>query len=247
MSTIFPGSASVGQVYNNYTFDGTAWNINGIDLTENYLEESSASTIYLAKVSASNTYLTQISASTTYINKNIGGLNLVVPTSVTGGTLSTNGQITFSGATSVDINGCFSSTYDNYRVLIYAHAAAGGPALAMNFRDNAGIVNTGYYGGVWSARFDGVTAATAINDASAITAATTMGNIPGNRCVVSLDIYRTSIDGVVTGTAFGGSNSAALTVSANKTGMTNFSGLTISPTSSTMTGTIRIYGYNNGS
>ena len=69
MSTIFPGSASVGQVYNNYTFDGTAWNINGIDLTENYLEESSASAIYLTKVSASNTYLTQTSASSTYATK----------------------------------------------------------------------------------------------------------------------------------------------------------------------------------
>ena len=52
MSTIFPGSASVGQVYNNYTFDGTAWNINGIDLTENYLEESSASTTYQTKLTA---------------------------------------------------------------------------------------------------------------------------------------------------------------------------------------------------
>ena len=66
MSTIFPGSASVGQVYNNYTFDGTAWNINGVDLTENYLEESSASATYLTKVSASNTYVTQTSASTSY-------------------------------------------------------------------------------------------------------------------------------------------------------------------------------------
>ena len=72
MSTIFPGSASAGQVYNNYTFDGTAWNINGIDLTENYLEESSASATYLTKVSASNTYITQTSASTTYATKTGG-------------------------------------------------------------------------------------------------------------------------------------------------------------------------------
>ena len=61
MSTIFPGSASVGQIYNNYTFDGTAWNINGIDLTENYLEESSASATYLTQVSASTTYATKAS------------------------------------------------------------------------------------------------------------------------------------------------------------------------------------------
>jgi hypothetical protein len=189
---------------------------------------------------------TQAQSDSRFVNKSVGGLNLVVPTSVTGGTLATNGQITFSGATTVDVINCFTSAYDTYRVLISAHAASGGPALAMNFRDNTPVVVTGYYGGVWSARFDGVTAATAINNASSITVATTMGNIPGNRCVVSLDIYRTSIDGVVTGTAFGGSNSAALTVSANRTGMTNFTGLTISPTSSTMTGTMRIYGYNNG-
>ena len=78
MSTIFPGSASVGQVYNNYTFDGTAWNINGIDLTENYLEESSASATYLTKVSASNTYLTQTSASTTYLPLSAATANQVV-------------------------------------------------------------------------------------------------------------------------------------------------------------------------
>ena len=69
MATIFPGSASVGQAFNGYTFDGTVWNINGIDLTENYLEESSASAIYLNKVSASSTYLTQVNASTTYATK----------------------------------------------------------------------------------------------------------------------------------------------------------------------------------
>ena len=62
MSTIFPGSASVGQIYNNYTFDGTAWNINGIDLTENYLEESSASATYLTQVNASTIYATKVYA-----------------------------------------------------------------------------------------------------------------------------------------------------------------------------------------
>jgi hypothetical protein len=66
MSTIFPGSASVGQVYNNYTFDGTAWNINGIDLTENYLEESSASATYQTTLSV-GTGLT-LNSSTVSVN-----------------------------------------------------------------------------------------------------------------------------------------------------------------------------------
>lgn len=36
MATIFPLSASVGQVYGGYEFDGTSWNIIGVDLTADY-------------------------------------------------------------------------------------------------------------------------------------------------------------------------------------------------------------------
>jgi hypothetical protein len=58
MSTIFPGSASVNQIFDGYKFNGTAWDIVGIDLTADYLENSTASATYLNKVSASNTYQT---------------------------------------------------------------------------------------------------------------------------------------------------------------------------------------------
>ena len=40
MATIFPLSASVGQVFDGYEFDGTSWNIIGIDLTANYALDS---------------------------------------------------------------------------------------------------------------------------------------------------------------------------------------------------------------
>jgi hypothetical protein len=38
MSTIFPLSASAGQIFEGYQFNGTAWDIIGIDLTDNYPE-----------------------------------------------------------------------------------------------------------------------------------------------------------------------------------------------------------------
>jgi hypothetical protein len=69
MATIFPGSASVGQIFDGYEFNGTAWDIIGIDLTSDYLETSAASAIYLNKVSASTTYLPQESASSTYLTQ----------------------------------------------------------------------------------------------------------------------------------------------------------------------------------
>ena len=39
MPTIFPQSASVGQISGAYTFDGNSWNANGIKLTGNYITE----------------------------------------------------------------------------------------------------------------------------------------------------------------------------------------------------------------
>jgi hypothetical protein len=88
MSTIFPGSASVGQIFDGYEFNGTAWDIIGIDLTADYLESSTASSTYLTKVSASNTYLTQTSASTTYVSKPGSVLQVVNVTDTTQKTMS---------------------------------------------------------------------------------------------------------------------------------------------------------------
>ena len=46
------------------------------------------------------------------------GMKMVVPTSVAVGSgtgaVDTNGAVTFSGASSISLNGCFTSAYDNY-------------------------------------------------------------------------------------------------------------------------------------
>jgi len=142
MSTIFPGSASVGQVYNNYTFDGTAWNINGIDLTTNYLEESSASATYLTKVSASNTYLTQVSASTNYATKT--ELNNV--SNQSGLVLITTSTQTASATNFLD--GIFSSSYRNYKIIgDFTGTGGGGAPVAAFFKFKVGgSYSSAHYG-----------------------------------------------------------------------------------------------------
>jgi len=47
MATIFPLSASVGQVFNGYEFNGISWNIIGLDLTEDYVTEDEFDTFKL--------------------------------------------------------------------------------------------------------------------------------------------------------------------------------------------------------
>lgn len=49
----------------------------------------------------------------------IAGLKLIVPTSVAGSgvSVSASGKVTFTAATSVSVNGCFTSSYDNYLIV----------------------------------------------------------------------------------------------------------------------------------
>jgi hypothetical protein len=53
------------------------------------------------------------------------GMDLITPTSVAGtGVTLSGGQVNFSAATSVSVNGCFTSAYDTYRIVIYGGASA---------------------------------------------------------------------------------------------------------------------------
>jgi len=49
----------------------------------------------------------------------IAGLKLIVPSSVAGSgvSVSASGKVTFTAATSISVNDCFTSTYDNYVVV----------------------------------------------------------------------------------------------------------------------------------
>jgi hypothetical protein len=47
MATIFPLSASVGQVYEEYEFDGDSWKLKGIKLTGSYITEDNLPTVLL--------------------------------------------------------------------------------------------------------------------------------------------------------------------------------------------------------
>lgn len=71
----------------------------------------------------------------------IAGLKLIVPTSVTAtgsgssASVSATGKVTFNTAATVSVNGCFSSSYDNYLVVI-RHVGSG--ILGLNIRMRVG-------------------------------------------------------------------------------------------------------------
>jgi hypothetical protein len=63
------------------------------------------------------------------------GLVKVIPTSVagTGVTLNANGTVTFSASSTVSINGCFSSLFENYKVVI-THVASTSTSHGIRLR-----------------------------------------------------------------------------------------------------------------
>jgi len=89
---------------------------------------------------------TEVESLATYATQsyadNLPGSKLVVPTSVAVGSgsssVGTSGAVTFSGASSVSINGCFSSTYQNYRVVVAGgvSSAATGGTITLRLRKN---------------------------------------------------------------------------------------------------------------
>lgn len=65
----------------------------------------------------------------------IAGLKLIVPSSVAGSgvSVSASGKVTFTAATTINVNGVFSATYDNYLVVMQ-HNASGTDFQAVRMR-----------------------------------------------------------------------------------------------------------------
>jgi hypothetical protein len=180
-----------------------------------------------------------------------GGLTQIIPTSITvaagSGTVSANGGVTFTGTTSVLLNNCFSSAYDNYKIVISNLASSAGNLLSYQMSSAGTAVGTSTYShqrhytqvtSVGGERTGPTTSSSlsyvstgALNSVSfeiinpflsTVTKTTSIGNYSDPTFPYYIDI-------------FNGYHSTA----ASYDGIRIFSASTIS-------GTIRIYGYNNG-
>lgn len=84
----------------------------------------------------------------------LSGLIPIVPQTVqyTGGTVSTNtlGVVTFAGSTAVSLNGVFTASFKNYKIIwnLYASSPSGGAAWYMRLRNGGSDASTAdYYSG----------------------------------------------------------------------------------------------------
>lgn len=193
---------------------------------------------------------TQTQSDTRFVNKNVGGLNLVIPTSVTNGTVSANGAVSInSGVTSITINGAFSATYDNYRLMFNRVKYSGG----SNLRIQLGAAATGYYYTELSGNGSYATA-TGISLSNGSNADSYFTGIVGDSGGANgwVEIFSPFLTELTTFNSIGSDNRTTGAGPRNASGFlnntTSYTSLTVLPNSgqSISSGTIRIYGYNNG-
>lgn len=171
------------------------------------------------------------------------GMFNVVPTSVTGGTVAANGEITIGSAvTSIVVNGCFSSAYDNYKILFLLDNHNGGASCEFQLQGiTSGYFTTGYYMSFGVSTVTGYTSASIdrwycnFNNQATYSSAFQMD-------LMSPNMAKRKVCAV---TGQGANGPSQISGTLNST--TQSTGFTITKGSDTMTGgKIRIYGYNNG-
>jgi hypothetical protein len=201
-----------------------------------------------AEVAAFN-YLTQSSASTVYQTKAGAGLTLLTPASIanTSGTASigANGTITFSAVSVVSLNDLFSSTYDNYRIVIETTASSGG-YLNFKLRASNSDNSAAEYG--WGMNM--ITNGGSQFSLAGVNVTTGWSILrPGtgrNSC--SFDVYSPNIARATMYTGTQSYNDGATVgitgaIGGNHSVNTAFTGFTLL-SGSTITGTVSVYGYN---
>ncbi len=195
----------------------------------------------ISKVLSSNTTLaTDAEVSATYQTKAAAGLTLLTPASIanTGGSgsISSTGAVSFTSASAISLNDVFSATYENYKIVFTAN---GGDFNDFFFRirvAGADLTSSTY---------------TTVTSTTTTTTSINIGGMESRGGVGYFDIFRPFATDYTHLIARGSSlrSTGKWDLWNNYAGAVNnatsYTGFTLYPTSSTITGTIRVYGYNN--
>jgi len=215
-----------------------------------YVWSGSAWVSVATEVESLATYATQSYADN--VANVAAGLKPIVPSSVAIGSgsssISTLGQVSFTGASSVSLNGVFSSTYDNYKLLMSISATSATLSVNLRFR----VASVSASGSNYSSN-------------GSNSASTTLSNVNINTTSLFLfDVYNTipqysgiSSDILVPAltqfTKFNlqsyGENSSGQNVARSISGVhdvaTAYDGIEIFTSTGNITGTVSVYGYKD--
>jgi len=175
------------------------------------------------------------------------GLRLITPTSVVNGTIGATGAVTFSGVTSVSLNGCFSSTYDNY-LINFVSTGSTSSTFYLRLRAAGTDSSTGIYH--WAAgrfRSDGVASNTNNNaDTGGAFAYSEQAFATTINMFTPYLLQKTSFTASASSGTSGNLSYSGTYSTLHENTTTAYDGITIyNANTASMTGTVRVYGYKN--
>lgn len=180
---------------------------------------------------------------------NLTALNGIVPTSVngTGVAMTANGQVTFTNASAVNVNGVFTGSYDNYRIVWNSSTRSASTTMYIRLRQAGTDITTATY--AFNKGYDTGTARTVQQTTAATSAAMDAAAGAGMTSDGYTDIFGPSKAGYTSGTGlcflWDGSTPYTVTTGFYNSTATTSDGFTMFPATGTWSGTLRVYGYNN--
>lgn len=159
-----------------------------------------------------------------------------------GGLVYITSQTVGSAVSSVTVSNCFSSTYDNYRII---YSGGAGSAAVADLAFQLSSITTGYYGGafgvVWNTSGFG---GKGISNAASFLYA---GSSDTGAALMSLDVFspnKALRKHFRTDSYYSNTNEMFGIAEGTNGSTTQATGFTITPSTGTLTGgTVRVYGY----
>ena len=200
------------------------------------------------------TLASEVTNLSTYQLSNGVGLNKVIPTSVAvgsgSGSVDAIGNVTFSGASSVSVNGCFTSVYDNYKIMFNVTSASANNYPSLRLRASGTDNSSTNYNAAFIERNSTNTTVTGYAGSSATGFQLGYCLTAGSSNAVELfsPFITDYTSYLMIGTSKNATVSSANYAEWKNGGMsvtTSYDGFSIIPSTGNITGTIRIYGYKN--
>ena len=172
------------------------------------------------------------------------GMDLITPTSVAGsGVTLSGGQVSFTAATAVSVNGCFTTTYDNY-LLRFNGVSSADTNCTLRMRASGTDNSAASYG---YSLLQGVSGAASSSQATGQTSVQqALINTEGFHAAI--DVYSPALAANTRFQSNGGKNTGTPYLAAFlgfHAVASAFDGLTVLPASGNITGSLRIYGLRN--
>ena len=161
---------------------------------------------------------------------------------------------TFTASNSITVDNCFSSTYDNYKIMIQYLQNTSNSGCFLKFKDSGGVVSTASYGYRAAGNFRSG-ASNLFTGYSNIDNLTSTGGIfiastgAATRAYATAEIYspnlaqQTNLMGQFMGVSDGTNILQNITIGGWQDSTTQMVGLNIAPIAGTMTGVVTVFGY----